>query len=234
MRRPDPATIICVILGILFLTIGYNFATLPHLVVWLDQHQRTFTRANNPVVFWIPAIGAFAVAAICLLVAYHLHFRVQLAHALIQSPAILRRLPFTRRLWLAIYLTSAVLTVWRGYKSLSPEKTAHTNSDWIFVSITFVLACLFPLGAVAYSRLVGVDHFRRPSLDRHPFGWWRDTLQPLRVTVIGTALYFLGACFALPHANQRGVMVFWFYVALALGLFIGERAVYLFYRVRIA
>jgi hypothetical protein len=85
---------------------------------------------------------------------------------------------------------------------------------------------------MAYSRGIGVQQFCRPSLDRHPFGWWRDTLQPLRISVIGACLYFLGAYFALPHTDRRGVMLLWFYPALAAGLFIGERIV--LYRERIA
>jgi hypothetical protein len=68
----------------------------------------------------------------------------------------------------------------------------------------------------------------------NPFGWWRDTLQPLRMSVIGAALYFIGSCFALPHTDRRGIMIFWFYAALALGLFIGERIVYAVYLERIA
>jgi|ERR1051325_299340 hypothetical protein len=140
----------------------------------------------------------------------------------------------TRRVWLSIYIIGAVFTLWGGYKSLAPEQTAKTNSDWVFVSITFVLTCLFPLGAIAYSRLIGVQQFRPPSFDRHPLGWWRDTLQPLRVSVVGAVLYFIGACIALPHTDQRGVMLFWFYAALAVGLLIGERLVYIVYRERIA
>ena len=140
----------------------------------------------------------------------------------------------TQRLWAAIYIIGAALALWGGYQSLSPEETAQTNSDWIFVSITFVLTCLFPLGAMAYSRGIGVHEFRRPSLDRHPFSWWRDTLQPLRISVVSAALYFLGALFALPHTDHRGLMILWFYAALALGLFIGERLVYVVHRARIA
>jgi hypothetical protein len=139
-----------------------------------------------------------------------------------------------RHLWPIIYYTLFVLTAIGGYESLTPKETAHTNSDWIFVSITFVMTCLFPLGAMSYSRAIGVQEFRRPTLDRHPFGWWRDTLQPLRMCVIGAALYFIGACFALPHTDHRGVMLFWFYAALTLGLFIGERIIYVVYRDRIA
>jgi len=139
-----------------------------------------------------------------------------------------------RRLWQLIYIALFVATAVGGYESLASKETARTNSDWIFVSITFVLTCLFPLGAMFYSRGIGVQQFRRPSLDRHPFGWWRDTLQPLRMSVIGAALYLVRECFALPHTDQRGVMLFWFYAALALGLLIGERIVYVAYRERIA
>jgi hypothetical protein len=87
-----------------------------------------------------------------------------------------------RKFWPFIYFGSAVPCVIGGYESLLPEHTAGTNADWIFVTITFVTTCLFPLGAMAYSRRRGVETFRKPSLDRHPLGWWSDTLQPLRVS----------------------------------------------------
>ena len=140
----------------------------------------------------------------------------------------------TRSLWLTIYSIAAILTLWGGYRSLDPAQTARTNADWIFVSITFVLTCLFPLGAMAYSRSIGVQEFRRPSLDRHPFGWWHDTLQPLRASLVAAVLYLVGACFALPHTDARGVMILWFYAASALGLLMGERLVYVIFRTRIA
>jgi hypothetical protein len=139
-----------------------------------------------------------------------------------------------RYLWMLIYAIGAVFGVVSGYQSLAPTRTAHTNADWNFVVICFVIMCLFPLAAIAYSRLMGVETFRRPSLDRQPLGWWRDTLQPLRVSLVGTGLFLIGACLALPHTDHRGVMLAWFYAALVFGLFIGERLVYSVYRDRIA
>jgi hypothetical protein len=94
MRRPHPATVICGILAILFLIIAYNCATLPHLRVWLNDHQRTFTRAENPALFWIPAFGAFIIAVVCSFSAYHLHFRAKLSRPVVRGPAILVWLPF--------------------------------------------------------------------------------------------------------------------------------------------
>jgi hypothetical protein len=139
-----------------------------------------------------------------------------------------------RHVWRFIYLGSLPLCILGGYRSLAPDQTANTNADWIFVTLAFVGMCLFPLGAMAYSRRIGVEVFRRPSFDRHPIGWWRDTLQPLRVSLISTALLFVGSCFALPHADHKGIMMFWFYAALTLGLFIGERIIYRIYAKRIA
>jgi hypothetical protein len=138
------------------------------------------------------------------------------------------------KIWPFIYLAGAVLCVIGGYGSLAPEDTANTNADWIFVTITFVTTSLFPLGVIAYSRRRGIETFRRPSLTRQPLGWWSDTLQPLRVSLVSTALYCLGSCFALPKTDHKGVMLFWFYAAMASGLFIGERIVYRVYAKRVA
>jgi hypothetical protein len=93
MRRPHPATLVCVILAILFLMIAYNAATLPNLVFWSDHHQRTFTRAENPMLFSIPAAVGFLAAVACALIAYHLHFRQKLSRPPISGPPILRWIP---------------------------------------------------------------------------------------------------------------------------------------------
>jgi hypothetical protein len=140
----------------------------------------------------------------------------------------------TRWLWRSLYIAAALFALWSGYESLAPQQTVHTDADWVFVCIVFAVMCVFPVGMMAYGLRTGVQQFRRPSLDRHPFSWWHDTLQPLRVVSVGTALTFVGACFALRHTDHRGLMMFWFYAALAIGVFIGERIVYLVYRERIA
>jgi hypothetical protein len=139
----------------------------------------------------------------------------------------------THRIWPFIYLTGAILSVIGGYRSLAPERVAGTNADWIFVTITLITTFLFPFGAMAYSRSRGVDTFRRPSWIRQPLGWWSDTLQSLRVTIVCMALYLVGASFALPHTDHKGVMLFWFYAAFCIGMFIGERIVYRVYAKRI-
>jgi hypothetical protein len=134
-----------------------------------------------------------------------------------------------RKIWPYIYLAGAILCVIGGYSSLSPEQTAQTNADWIFVTIAFVGTSLFPLGATAYSRSRGIEIFRKPSLDRAPHDWWTDTLQPIRVSWCCMALFWAGSCVALPKADHKGVMLFWFYAATGSGLFIGERIVYQVY-----
>jgi hypothetical protein len=51
--------------------------------------------------------------------------------------------------------------------------------------------------------------------------------------VVSCGLFARGLL-AVPRTDERGVMLFWFYAALALGLFLGERIVYTVYRDRIA
>lgn len=138
-----------------------------------------------------------------------------------------------RKIWPFIYLAFAIFFVIDGYGSLSPQSTADTNADWMFVSITFVTMILLPLGAMGYSRLRGIETFRKPSLNRHPLGWWSDTLQSIRITWIFLASLWLGSCFALPKTGYKGIMLFWFYSALVSGLFIGERIIYRVYAKRV-
>src|SRR5215212_3146290 len=115
------------------------------------------------------------------------------------------------RYWKLIYLAGTVLCVFGGYFSLAPERTAKTNADWVLITILFIATCLFPVGAMAFGRRNGIETFRRPSLDRPPLGWWRDTLQPLRVSQVSIWLYLVGACFALPKTDQKGMMLLYVY-----------------------
>jgi hypothetical protein len=137
------------------------------------------------------------------------------------------------RLWKFVYVAGGIFSILCGYMSLDFAHAAQMSADWILVTVAFVGTCLFPLGAMAYSRHIGVESFRRPSLDRPPIGWWRDTLQPLRVSLVGMALYFVGACFSLPKTDGGGLMIFWSSAAVTVGMFVGERLVYRIHAKRI-
>lgn len=139
-----------------------------------------------------------------------------------------------KKAWPTIYAVLIPVIIALGYTSLSPERTAGTDVDWILVSIVFVVLVFFPLGAVAY----GFSHskketLQRPTWDRPPIGWWTDTLQPLRVTLAYLILFAIGETFALADADEKGRMMFFLFVAMAAGLFIGERLVYAFYAKKI-
>jgi hypothetical protein len=131
-----------------------------------------------------------------------------------------------RRIWPIIYLAGAFSAVYTGYSELEPNKTAETNADWIFVTVSFVTMFALPVLSVAFARHRGVEQFRRPSFTRSPLGWWSDTLQTVRLTLIGLFCSASGAGFALPKTNAQGVMLFWWLFSMALGLLIGERIVY--------
>jgi len=139
-----------------------------------------------------------------------------------------------KRIWPIIYGVLIPIMIFSGYQDLQIEVTEKTNADWIFIGAAFVLTALAPIGLVAYGFLYSKkESMRKPTWDRHPIGWWTDTLQPLRVTLLLTALYTLGAAMALPNAGKKGVMIFIFYSASTAGLFIGERLAYLVYRRKI-
>ena len=123
------------------------------------------------------------------------------------------------KVWKLIYSVGVVPCIVVGYRSLLLK--VETNADWIFVTITFVTMSLFPLAAIGYGSLRGVKRFRRPSLDRSPFAWWEDTLQSIRVSWVSMALFWLGSCLALLKTDRQGVMLYWFYTAMTIGLFIG-------------
>jgi len=130
------------------------------------------------------------------------------------------------RIWKAIYLIAGVACLLSGYHSLTPDSNHTSDPGWFLGTAAFSVGCLFPIAVMAYARHRGVKKFYRPSMDRQPLGWWNDTLQPIRVTLVFSFLGFAGACFALPHTDKAGAAMAWYYGGAALGSFIGERLVY--------
>jgi hypothetical protein len=137
------------------------------------------------------------------------------------------------RVWPIIYAALGIGALIKGYLSLSPAQTQRTNADWLFVTITLILSTLSPLGMMAYSRARGNGTYRRPTFHRHPFGWWSDTLQPIRVSLIFAVLYCTGSAWALPHTDAQGKILFYWHLAIAVGMFLGERFVYRVFKERI-
>jgi hypothetical protein len=131
-----------------------------------------------------------------------------------------------RRIWPIIYFVGAISAVYTGYSELQPNNTAKTNADWIFVTVSFVTMLALPMLSVAFARHRGVEEFRRPSFTRSPLGWWSDTLQPIRLTLIGLLCSASGAAVALPNTNAQGVMLFWWLLSMSLGLLVGARIAY--------
>jgi hypothetical protein len=138
-----------------------------------------------------------------------------------------------RRIWPVVYFLGAISAVYTGYCELLPETTAKTNADWIFVSVSFVISTAAPSLSIAFARSRGVERFRRPSLTRQPFAWWSDTLQPIRLVVIGLLCSVVGAAFALKETDAQGVMLFYWFLGMAMGWLIGERIVYAWLRDRV-
>jgi hypothetical protein len=138
------------------------------------------------------------------------------------------------RVWRYIYFAWAILCLVGGYRNLAPEHTAQFFMPWSFIVESFFFFCIAPLAITALRNRFGFETvFRRPSLDRTVFSR-RDILQAFRLFWVSSALMSIGACLALPKADQHGVMMFWSSVAMSAGLFIGERIVYLVYAKRIA
>ena len=132
-----------------------------------------------------------------------------------------------QRIWKYIYFSWAILCVVSGYRSLTPERTTHFYMPWSFIVVSFFFFCVAPLGIIALRNCFGFETvYRRPSLDRTPFNR-QDILQAYRLFWVSSALMSLGACFALPRADDHGTMMFWSSVGMSAGIFIGERIVYL-------
>lgn len=136
----------------------------------------------------------------------------------------------SQKLWFVIYIIGGVFCLFGGFTGLSAEATENTNPDWIFISIGFIGTLLFPSGSLLFSKL---ERFQRPTFSRSFIKWSSDPLQSIRFVVISTALYATGAIIAIPNADTTGKLMGYFYIAIALGIFLGERLAYILFRKRI-
>jgi hypothetical protein len=136
--------------------------------------------------------------------------------------------------WRYIYLVWVVACVISGYRLILPDRSAHFVFGWSYIAETFLFCCIAPLAITALRQRFGFESiFRRPSLDRSPFGKGRDLLQIFRLYWISAVSASLGAACALPKADHHGVMMFCGTVAGSMGLFVGERLIYLAHAKRI-
>jgi hypothetical protein len=139
-----------------------------------------------------------------------------------------------QRIWKYIYLCWAIICLASGYRLLAPDRTAYFRGvPWPDIAMFFLFWCIAPL-AVMVLNFHGLDvTFRRPSLDRPPWGRRHDPLQLLRLGLVSALSTLIGGCFALAKADQRGIMMFVAITAASLGFLIGERLVYWVYAKKI-
>ena len=127
-----------------------------------------------------------------------------------------------KRLWPWIYL-ALFAAAFLGGLSISGTTHGRTNVDWVFVAVSFLGLLVFPSLAVGYVRSRTTTRLPAASFSRGFRGGWRaDPLQCLRVTSLLLSGMFLGSLFTLPHAASQGVMMVWWYAAMALGSTAGE------------
>ena len=137
-----------------------------------------------------------------------------------------------KRIWPIIYFILAPIIIFSGYDGT--RRNPDSNLDWIALTIIPVVVTLLPIGLFLYGlSYSGRSKMPRPSLDRHPFGWWTDTLQPLRCSSIGTALSAVGASAAYPATSDQARMGIYLLVILAVSTAIGEVLVYKLFKERI-
>lgn len=139
-----------------------------------------------------------------------------------------------KRIWPFIYAVSAPLCVYGGFLG-SRHEVNDSDAGWVMIAFVFVMFSILPLGWFGYAILHSKKStMPRPSFDRHPFGWWSDVLQALRVSVLLTVLKTVGVLIAFGAGRGQSDITVCMWVALSAGIVIGERLVYRIYKARIA
>ena len=130
-----------------------------------------------------------------------------------------------KRMWPFIYF-ALLAGAFVGGTGVFSHAHGHTNVDWVFVTLSFLISLIFPFGAIIHARSRTAGSLVSASFSRGFLGgWWTDPLQWLRLTTLSLCCNFLGSLFTLSHADPQGIMVVWFKAALALGFLLGELAV---------
>jgi hypothetical protein len=139
-----------------------------------------------------------------------------------------------KSVWPVIYLVGGLYCVYGGF--VGPlQLLSYSDIDWVAITVGFVMTLIMPLGLFAYAAHYSKKAtMQQPSFDRHPFGWWTDVLQPLRVSVLGTVLQTFGFLMAFFSGGGEPPMVIYLSVTLSTGIVLGERLVYRVYKARIA
>jgi hypothetical protein len=138
------------------------------------------------------------------------------------------------KIWPVIYSVLFVAILVASHEATWPHPQKPTNADWIFISISFFTLWGFCPLAVAYGFNRSRKEFlEKPTWTRHPLGWWTDTLQCIRISLVFSLATVLGAATGLSRADEQGKMIFLWHVSITLGLFLGEKTTYWIYRKKI-
>jgi len=137
--------------------------------------------------------------------------------------------------WAALNLVSIGLSVWIGYAEMEPQRLSQANPDAVFFTSVLLTMIFFPVATVWYSiRFEKQTTLHRPSWRRFGRDWWHDPLQCLFFTCWCTGAMVLGAALRLRGTSQTGFWMFMFFVAMFLGLLIGQVVAYIVFREHIA
>ena len=133
--------------------------------------------------------------------------------------------------WAALNVVSIGLSVGIGYAEMEPERLSQANPDAVFFTSVLVAMIFFPVATVWYSiRHEKQTTLRRPSWRRFGTDWWHDPLQCLFLMCWCTGAMVVGAALRLRGTSQTGFWMFMFFVAMFLGLLIGQVVAHVVFR----
>jgi hypothetical protein len=125
-----------------------------------------------------------------------------------------------KRIWPYIYALFFVASALAGLFGSGYE---HTNVDWAFVGISFLMLLIFPSMAVSYALTRTAGKLPRASFARGFSGlWWTDPMQCLQTSILSLSGWFLGSLVTLPHVSSQGIMIVWWKLAMLLGMTSGN------------
>jgi len=139
-----------------------------------------------------------------------------------------------KRYWPFINSWFLLLTLIGGFFGKKYQQGSETL-NWNAIGTAAAMLVTMPTALVAFGlSRSGKTNMARPTWDRHPFGWWTDTLQPLRASTLLMAALALGAVARLPDASAHERMIIFGFLAMAVALIAGEGLAYTVFKRRIA
>lgn len=136
--------------------------------------------------------------------------------------------------WTSLYVICIIYAAYCGFRYMKSIADTKTDLGLTAYLAGYLVCVIFSLLATYYClKRSGNLKLRKPSWNRNPFNWSVDVLQSLRVSLVGCGSFVIGQILNIENTSEQKLSFLYLMCAITLGLYTGERLVYLIYKNKI-